>query len=199
MEKGCTYENIRAEFDALKENKDDWSYQKEYLEGMRAFRRGDSVTAIELFKKAYEVNPKIRGLKSNIALLYGKEENHVESQKYLLEAVVENSFDIVALYNLGNAYSRAGDYKQALPYYARVQELVPDFNLARYNLARSYLNTGEEWKAREEFEAFITYAEEHGIYEKEIERSRQAMGQIENTLMQGLLPSMSTPDKTVAP
>jgi tetratricopeptide (TPR) repeat protein len=199
MEGGCTYESVRAEFDTLEENKNDWSYQKEYLEGMRAFRRGDSDTAIELFNKAYELNPKIRGLKSNIALLYGKEGNDTDAQKYLLEAVVENSFDIVALYNLGNAYSRAGDYKQALPYYARVQELVPDFNLARYNLARSYMNTGESWKAREEFEAFIAYAEEQGLYSKEIERSRQAMSQIENTLMQGLLPSMNTPEKTVVP
>ena len=191
LQTGCTSESVQATFKELEDESKDWTYQKEYLEGMRAFRRGDSDTAIDLFTKAYGVNPKIRGLKSNIALIYGKEGNQAVAQDYLTQAVADNNFDVIAHYNLGNAYSRANDYANAIPHYKWVNELVPDFNLARYNLARSYLNTGESWKAREEFLAFITYAEDHGLFEKEVEKSKQAVGMIENTLLQGLVPQQT--------
>jgi tetratricopeptide (TPR) repeat protein len=189
MEEGCTSEEVLEAFDALENKERSWSYQEEYLEGMRAIRRGEDETAIEKFLEAYERNPGIRGLKSNIALIYGRMGEQLKAQEYLLEAADDNHFDIIAHYNLGNAYSRASEYERAIPHYEWVAALVPDFNLVRYNLGRAYMYTENFFGAHEELTAFIEYAESRNLYPNQVSNARNALVGIDQEIMRRLAPS----------
>lgn len=185
---GCDLTVVQEALTAMLTTTPSWSYHKEYLEGMRALRRGETNVAIAALETARAERSDIRGVSSNLALLYGQLGDDVKAQEYLLTAATEDSFDVVVYYNLGNAYSRQEKYADAIPYYAHVQELVPDFNLTRYNLARAYVNTGEQWKAREQYLAFIADAEPRGAYPEQVARARQSVGEIEQAMMRDLAP-----------
>ena len=71
--------------------------------------------------------------------------------RHLLAKVLElDSTDIYALGNLGDLYFQQGDYLRALPYYQRVVERRPHYDVVRYHAAFCAHRTGNYGEALEQ-------------------------------------------------
>ena len=62
---------------------------------------------------------------------------------------------IDAWFKLGNAYFRAGRFKEAIEYYGRALELKPDYDLAVINIAGAYRHLGDDEAALAGFEHYL--------------------------------------------
>jgi tetratricopeptide (TPR) repeat protein len=74
----------------------------------------------------------------------------------LLREVVDEDPNVIdGWFKLGNAYFRAGRFKDAIEYYGRSLQLKPDYDLAVINIAAAYRQLGDEDAALAGFEHYL--------------------------------------------
>jgi len=113
--------------------------------------RGDSHAAVRQYRKALEVDPKLRGVHYELgeAMLQGSRDASAleAAEKEVRAALTENPGDANAEYWLGIIYSLRGDYQTAIELYSRALQLSPDDAGAHQALGAAWIKMGKPEKA----------------------------------------------------
>jgi len=115
--------------------------------------RGDSHSAIVQYRKALEVDPKLRGVHYELgeAILQGSRQapDLQAAEREFRSALAENPGDANAEYWLGIIYSLRGDYQTAIEHYSRALELSPNDADAHQALGAAWIKLRKPEKALE--------------------------------------------------
>ncbi len=115
--------------------------------------RGNSRAAIIQYRKALEINPKLRGVHYELgeAILEDsrQEQSLQAAEKEFRAALAENPADGHAEYRLGTICSLRKDYRTAIEHYSRALQLQPGDAYAHQALGAAWLRMGEPEKALE--------------------------------------------------
>lgn len=113
--------------------------------------RGESYAAIVQYRKALEVDSKLRGVHYELGeaiIENSRQEPALETaEKEFRAALAENPGDANAEYWLGTIYSLRGDNKTAIGHYSRALQLQPNDAYAHQALGAILIKMGEPDKA----------------------------------------------------
>ncbi len=116
-------------------------------QGTKAYQSGNYALAIEEWRKAQEINPKLDYLHSNMGMAYkfaGQPEKALEEfQKY----AESRPKDAHVWNNIGSIYREQGDNAKAIEFYKKAISLYADYHLPHYNLGLIYREMGDYDKA----------------------------------------------------
>lgn len=163
------YNGLRYLRVALKMNPDDWEarlglgvfiyYSSAYTSFLPFFfpdRRAEGIREVEQAGKyrpyLYEV--------SRIALyhIYNNEHDYDRGLAIMQELLARRPQFVVYDQFAGRALIQKGDYRGALPYYRRIQELDPSLYLPLFKLGECYFKLGEDREAKAYLEKFLGQA-----------------------------------------
>lgn len=108
-------------------------------EGKTYHNNGEYDKAIEIFKKAVELNPDDDDSWRWLGNSYNRNGQVEEAIKYYLKAAKLNPDDSRNWFNLGISYSNNEQYKEAINSFLKVVELNPDDSYSWYGLGNSYI------------------------------------------------------------
>lgn len=108
-------------------------------EGKTYYNNGEYDKAIEIFKKAVELNPNDDDSWRLLGNSYNRNGQIEEAIKYYLKAAELNPDDSRNWFNLGISYSNNEQYKEAINSFLKVVELNPDDSYNWYSLGNSYI------------------------------------------------------------
>lgn len=108
-------------------------------EGKTYYNNGEYDKAIEIFKKAVEINPNDDDSWRLLSNSYNRNGQIEEAIKYYLKAAELNPDDSRNWFNLGISYSNNEQYKEAINSFLKVVELNPDDSYSWYGLGNSYI------------------------------------------------------------
>jgi tetratricopeptide (TPR) repeat protein len=115
--------------------------------------RGDAHAALIQYRKALELEPKLRGVHYELGeaiLVDSRQAPALEAaEKEFRAALAENPADARAEYRLGTVCSLQRDYKTAIQYYSRALQLQPSNAYAHQELGAAWIKMGELEKALE--------------------------------------------------
>jgi tetratricopeptide (TPR) repeat protein len=115
--------------------------------------RGNSRAAIIQYRKALEIDPKLRGVHYELgeAILEDsrQEQSLQAAEKEFRAALAENPADANAEYRLGTICSLRKDYRTAIDHYSRALQLQPDDAYAHQGLGAAWLKMRQPEKALE--------------------------------------------------
>jgi tetratricopeptide (TPR) repeat protein len=115
--------------------------------------RGDSHAAMVQYRKALEVDPRLRGVHYELgeAILQGSRQAAAleSAEKEFRAALAENPGDANSEYWLGIIYSLRGDYQTAIEHYSRALQLSPNDADAHQALGAAWLKLRKPEKALE--------------------------------------------------
>ena len=115
--------------------------------------RGDSHTAMVQYRKALEVDPRLRGVHYELgeAILQGSRQAPAleAAENEFRTALAENPGDANAEYWLGIIYSLRGDYQTAIEHYSRSVQLSPNDAYAHQALGAAWIRLRKPEKALE--------------------------------------------------
>lgn len=118
---------------------------------------GDSHAAIVQYRKALEVDPKLRGVHFELgeAILQGSRQTAAleTAEKEFRAALTENPGDANAEYWLGILYALRGDYRTAIEHYSRAVQLSPNDAYAHQALGAAWIKMGKPEEALEHLQA----------------------------------------------
>ncbi|MCP4874006.1 MAG: tetratricopeptide repeat protein [Gammaproteobacteria bacterium] len=119
------------------------------LLGQLSLYEKDTGTAIELFNKAIEINPKTPAPYKNLAAIHVRANDFDKAEKVTkqgLEAMPD--LPLLAL-NLASIYERQGEFDKAMGIYETMLEKNPNLIVARNNLASLLTDYSDDPNARE--------------------------------------------------
>lgn len=108
-------------------------------EGKTYYNNGEYDKAIEIFKKAVELNPNDDDSWRWLGNSYNRNGQIEEAIKYYLKAAELNPDDSRNWFNLGISYLNNEQYKEAINSFLKVVELNPDDSYSWYGLGNSYI------------------------------------------------------------
>ena len=115
--------------------------------------RGDAHAAISQYRKALELEPKLRGVHYELgeAILQDSRATAAleAAEKEFRAALADNPADSRAEYRLGTICSLRRDYRIAIEHYSRAVQLQPDNAYAQQELGAAWIKMGELEKALE--------------------------------------------------
>ncbi len=115
--------------------------------------RGDAHAALSEYRKALELEPKLRGVHYELGEAILQDSRATAALKAAEEefraALAENPGDAKAEYRLGTVCSLRRDYRAAIQHYSRAVQLQPANVYAQEELGAAYIKIGEREKARE--------------------------------------------------
>ncbi|HIE12400.1 MAG TPA: tetratricopeptide repeat protein [Desulfotomaculum sp.] len=103
--------------------------------------------ALKEFKKAYELDPKNRQVRYNLALGYIAGEEYKEAIALLEPLAEERIFDYDTHFSLGEAYLRNRQYAEAAAAFEEAAAIRPGYADTYYFMAQAYAEIGEKEKA----------------------------------------------------
>jgi tetratricopeptide (TPR) repeat protein len=113
--------------------------------------RGEARAAIAEYRKALEVDPKLRGVHTELgeAILQDSRQAPAleAAEKEFRAALAENPGDANAEYRLGTICSLRRDYKTAIDHYSRAIHIQPDFAFAHQGLGVAWSKIRQPEKA----------------------------------------------------
>ena len=113
--------------------------------------RGNSRAAVVQYRKALEIDPKLRGVHFELGegiLADSRQPDALQAaEKEFRAALAENPADSNAEYRLGTICSLSKDYKTAIEHYSRALQLQPDDAYAQQALGAAWMKIGEPEKA----------------------------------------------------
>ena len=116
-----------------------------------AARRGDTAGAIQDYRQAIKLNPRLPGVHFELAemlnSLPASSALHAEAQSQYETALAQNPFDEKAELKLAEIAAHNSDEKKAYELYTRAVELEPDDPEANYELAKILLSMNQPEKA----------------------------------------------------
>jgi tetratricopeptide (TPR) repeat protein len=102
--------------------------------GITKIVHADDAKAIELYKKAIELEPNIKQSRLLLGVIYIEERKYDEAIK-ILEEDVKRKENYTKLFHLGRAYYGKGSDKEALETWLRAYKLAPDYLPLNVDLA----------------------------------------------------------------
>jgi len=113
--------------------------------------RGDAHAALIQYRKALEIEPKLRGVHYELGEAILQESRAAPAlqaaEKEFRAALAENPADANAEYRLGTVCTLRRDYKTAIEHYSRALQLQPDNAYAHQALGAAWIKMGEPEKA----------------------------------------------------
>jgi tetratricopeptide (TPR) repeat protein len=125
--------------------------------GNAFFRAGDADGAIPKYEKALELNPRKGTAHQKLGfLLLNVKRRRQEAMPHLEEAVRLEPGNPFARYDLGMAYSSAGDMAKALPHLEEAVRLLPNGYDPQYNLVDMSFHLAVAYYAREHYSKAVS-------------------------------------------
>ncbi len=114
---------------------------------------GDLSSAIAQYRKALEVDPKLRGIHYELGEAILKDSTSdtalQQAEKEFWAALAENPGDAGAEYRLGRVCAQRLDFKSAMEHYSRALALRPDHVYAQIGMGEAWIQMNEVQKALE--------------------------------------------------
>jgi tetratricopeptide (TPR) repeat protein len=118
-----------------------------------AINRGSSRAAMSEYRKALEIDPKLRGVHYELGEAILEDSREAEAlqaaEKEFQAALAENPADSNAEFRLGTICSLRKNYRSAIEHYLRALQLQPDDAYAQQALGAAWIRLGEPKKALE--------------------------------------------------
>lgn len=132
-------------------------------QGVRFHDEGKYDEAIEMYKKALELDPTSTVTNYEISLTYFTKQDWAQAIVYGKNVINLNSGNrLEAFVVLGSSYDMLGDTKHAISTYVKGLKEFPQNHLLNYNLALTYYNSGNQEKAETAVMKAITLKPTHG-------------------------------------
>jgi len=128
----------------------------EAARGTALAREGKYDLAIEHYKAALRLNPRLPGLQLNLGLAYFKSNHLPEAVAVFEDAVRADSGSFQARALLGMSYYGSSRYRDAAAQLKLASEAQPDNIELRYTLAQSYLWSDQYPEALREFQFLLS-------------------------------------------
>ena len=113
-------------------------------------RRGNTATAIEEYRKAIAINPRLPGVHFELAELLNLADEAKTKQQALpeyQEALKQNPLDVNTQCRLGDLFDSNGDRSTAYMYFSKAVELEPNNAEANLGLAKTLIAMDQKAKA----------------------------------------------------
>ncbi|MCH2108259.1 MAG: tetratricopeptide repeat protein [Polyangiaceae bacterium] len=111
--------------------------------------------AIELYKKALELDPWLAIAYTNLGNIAFRRQNSSEAEAYYSQALDLDDRQPEAQYNLGYLMLERGEPRQSIAFFLGALEADPQFADAYFNLAMAYEQTGQPQMARPLWQSYI--------------------------------------------
>ncbi len=121
----------------------------------------------EAFRKALEIQPRYPEVLNNLGVLYNRQDRFNDAIPYFKKALLDDNYITPenAYTNMGYAYYRLGNYREALDNHQKALDISPMFCLASKNMADVYAKQKTYPKASRYYEKAVTncplYQESH--------------------------------------
>lgn len=133
------------------------------LLGNANFYKGDYEAAIKGYERALAIAPEYNEAIKNLAITYRdagrqageKEQNLEKAKRYLQRSIQLVDTDHDAYRLLGITHGMAGEHPEAIKYFTKVTELLPDNASAYVNLGKAYQYYGDDELSRINFQKAI--------------------------------------------
>ena len=123
--------------------------------GQRYQKQGKYEEAIEEFKKAIELNPRMTTAMNNLAICYSKLGRFQEAEKVYLKVIELHPQDAYAMNNLAVMYMESGRFDAAKRFAKRAIETEPNYANAYLTMGAIYANGGEFEEAERYFKKVL--------------------------------------------
>jgi len=107
------------------------------------------------FEKALELKSNYSDAKIQLALIFEKEGNFQETISKLQETILQDPFNVEAVFQLGRVYYNNNKIDEAISQFQKVILIFPNHSNAHYSLGMAYSAKGEIEKAIGEFERVL--------------------------------------------
>jgi len=133
------------------------------LLGNANFYKGDFEAAIKSYERALSISPEYAEAIKNLAIAYRdagrsageKEQNLDKAKRYLQRSIQLMDNDPDAYRLLGITHGMAGEHPQAIKYFTKVTEMLPDNASAFVNLGKAYQYYGDDELSRINFQKAV--------------------------------------------
>ncbi len=129
-----------------------------FSEGQEQYKKQNLEAAARAFAQAAKLAPHWAEAHYSLAIVLGELDRYAESVAEFQRALAErpdNNIQLLATYNLANAYLDLGNYEQAATYFQRTIQLAPGEPTPHYNLGLTYVAQNQKEKAIPEFQAAL--------------------------------------------
>ncbi|MCG8430767.1 MAG: tetratricopeptide repeat protein [Candidatus Omnitrophica bacterium] len=106
--------------------------------GVAYHEAGRSAQALEAYRRALEIDPRLDEPYHNLGVIYLQEGREKQALPFFHKAISINGHHVDAHLNIGNIHFARGDYGRAQRYYLRAIELNSSYADAHYNLGNLY-------------------------------------------------------------
>jgi len=139
-----------------------WIKQAAYhlIQAEKATREERFDDAIDSYKKALLIYPKLQGAHRQLGLAYLRKKDYQNAAPEFEKAAAEEAMTYGLANNLGVSYLALEDYKKAEANFLSAIQLNPQYALAYFNMATLYLRTGDPSKAATFFEKYLSFKPE---------------------------------------
>ncbi|MBN3040374.1 MAG: tetratricopeptide repeat protein [Candidatus Omnitrophica bacterium] len=137
-------------------------YTVSLFKGAYYFLNNQFEKAVEVYKKALDINPEASEIYYNLASSYYFLGDEKDAIFYFEKLVKTDPEDMDVLFNLGSIYYSLEDHKKAIYYFEKLLELFPDDPQSLAFLGTSYYATGQYSKSRKYLEKARILLEDSG-------------------------------------
>lgn len=129
--------------------------------GNMHLNNGDLRTALLYLEKAMELNPESPEVLVNMGVYYGKLGDYSASESYLNQAMEIHPTFAPAHFNKGGIHFQRREYRSAIESYKKAIESNRYYTSAIWQLARTYLKSGDQEMARETYLGLLKFDESY--------------------------------------
>ena len=139
-----------------------WIKQAAYhlIQAEKATREERFDDAIESYKKALVIYPKLEGAHRQLGLMYLRKKDYENAAPEFERASADEPMTYGLANNLGVSYLALEDYTKAEAIFMTATQLNPQYALAYFNLATLYLRKGDPNKAADFFKKYLSFKPE---------------------------------------
>tara|TARA_B100001971_G_C18261916_1_gene587757 strand:- start:542 stop:2170 length:1629 start_codon:yes stop_codon:yes gene_type:complete len=129
--------------------------------GNMHLNNGDLRTALLYLEKAMELNPESPEVLVNMGVYYGKLGDYSASESYLNQAMEIHPTFAPAHFNKGGIHFQRREYRSAIESYKKAIESNRYYTSAIWQLARTYLKSGDQEMSRETYLGLLKFDESY--------------------------------------
>ncbi len=166
--------------DGIKQNEIDAAVY--FFKAVSELEKQNYDAAIDNYKKAVSINPKLAEAYYNLGIAYGEKGDTETAIIYYKKAIAINPNDAEAYNNLGNAYREKGDTETEIIYYKKAIAINPEHAKAYYNLGNAYGEKGDTETAIVYYKKAIDINPEYAKAYNNLGAAYQKKGDIETAI-----------------
>lgn len=127
--------------------------------GTLYLRKKYNALAIQVYKRALEINDKLACVWNNLGFVYREEQKRELAEDAFVKASKLNPNDADCWANLGGLYVADGRPEKAIVYMDRALKVDPNHECAKWNRSLAYLEQGDYSKGFEDYDAGVRTAD----------------------------------------